>query len=233
MSVTVIHLVREANGPEPLAGFLDAYFAHPSGITHQLLFACKGYVLEIDDDDLRPVVTGYKLFYPDHGFDIGTYRRAALDVDTDYICCLNSFSRPLVDGWLAKLMAAATQPNVAIAGCTGSLEGIRSSPAPNPHIRTNAFCMRRELFIELAPVDPMRDECLEFEAGPNSLTKRAGRAVVVSANAIWDLEVARDSNTFRWGEQANLLVADNRTDHYQNANARDRDYLEWLAWGDS
>jgi hypothetical protein len=222
--VSLVHLVRRQNGPEALAAFLHAYRAHEAGAGHEIMLACKGYEGPGEAREMLPSIPWARVeSYPDTGFDIGTYRRAALDVGAEFVCFLNSWSRPLVDGWLASLVAVAKRGGVGLVGATGSLEGIPGAPFPNYHVRTNAFVIRRELFIELAPVDPTREQCLDFEAGPNSLTRQ------VQARGLKALTVPR--REFRRGEQRRLLVADNRTDDYQRADAERREFLRQLAWG--
>jgi hypothetical protein len=74
-----------------------------------------------------------------------------------------------------------------------------------------------------------------LEGGSRSLTRQ------VQAQGLEALVVGRDgvgyppgrwpeSGTFRRGEQANLLVADNRTRHYQEGGRLTRAGLSWLAW---
>jgi len=174
---------------------------------------------------------------PHVGFDFGAYQRAAQTSSAEFMIFMNHHARPLVNGWHEHLLAAAWQPSVGIAGCTGSHEGIEGSPFPNPHIRTNAFCMRRLLFLSLDMPEPQckRDASL-LEAGPNSITRQVLRrglsAVVVDADGlVWDLDSARNARTFRWGDQAKLLVMDNRTAHYSNGTREDREWLQRLAWG--
>jgi len=176
---------------------------------------------------------------PHPGFDFGAYKRAAVASSAEFMIFMNHYSRPLVKEWDRHLLAAAQLPDVGIAGCTGSHEGIEGSPFPNEHIRTNAFCMRRELFLSLDLPEPKckRDASL-LEAGPNSLTRQilasGMRSVVVDSDGYRrDLIAARDSATFRWGKQSRLLVADNRTDHYANGSPEERRYLQRLAWGEN
>lgn len=174
---------------------------------------------------------------PHQGFDFGAYRRAAAESAADILIFMNHHSRPLVDGWSERLGAAVTVRGVGLTGCTGSHEGIAESPFPNPHIRTNAFCMRRELFLSLDMPEPQcKHDASMLEAGPKSITRqvqaRGFDAVVVDAAGIlWNVEKARDSRTFRWGKQAKLMVADNRTDHYANGSPDERYWLQHLAWG--
>ncbi len=239
MSVTLVHLVRKANGPEPLRAFLEAYRATTSPLDHGLVFACKGFDDRSDLacwEHLWHGLTPRVMLLPDTGYDLGSYRRAAQEIRSAYVCFLNSFSRPLVKGWLPMLHEAARREGVGLVGCTGSLEAIPSAPAPNAHVRTNAFCMRRDLFREIVDHDPETKEaaCL-LEAGPNSITKqvlaRGLRAVVASNSGVSDVEWSRERNAFRWGDQRDLLVADNRTDAYDGGSPPERDFLCRLAWG--
>lgn len=111
-------------------------------------------------------------------------------------------------------------------------------PFPNPHIRTNAFMLRRELMQILWPrfVVSKRGAYL-FENGRNSLTRRVQRmgqrAVVVSKEgAVFEQEEWPQSQTFRQRDQGHLLVADNQTRLYGEGDEVSRKRLSWLAWGD-
>jgi hypothetical protein len=123
MTLALVHLVRRQNGPQALRAFLHAYERHPAGIEHQLVLAIKGFANDAEScaavepaRRFRPEV----LVLPDDGFDLLAYLRAAKRIAHDCCCLLNSFSRPLVDGWLASLASALEQPGVGLAGATGS-----------------------------------------------------------------------------------------------------------------
>ncbi|MDB4879085.1 MAG: hypothetical protein JWL60_531, partial [Gemmatimonadetes bacterium] len=88
---------------------------------------------------------------------------------------------------------------------------------PSPHIRTNGFMLRRELWASLQ-VGDIHDkfDALRFESG------RAGLTGQVEARGLRALVVGRDgqglapadwwrSGGYRSGSQDNLLLADNRT----------------------
>jgi hypothetical protein len=242
VTVSVVHLVRKANGPEPQAGFLEAFTAHTRADECELILACKGF----DGPEglmIQAAPRTYELRLPDVGYDLGTYRRAAEQVNSEYACFLNSFSRPLVKGWLDIMLAAAKQPRVGIVGCTGSWESACGRPFPNPHIRTNAFILRRDLFLALDMPEPRtKEDASKLEAGHDSITWQVLscglRAVVVNADGDkFDVDApygsVRKSATFRWGSQESLLVADNRTDDYQNASPERRAFLRKLAWGEA
>jgi hypothetical protein len=110
-------------------------------------------------------------------------------------------------------------------------------PVPNPHLRSNAFIVERARWLALTP-GSLRTKWSSwlFESGKRGLTPQLteqGQEVVV---------VGRDgrgypqkdwpqSKTFRSGDQGNLLVADNRTRQYAEADEELRQYLRELAWG--
>jgi hypothetical protein len=124
-----VHLVRAANGLEPFAGFLDSWRRHPPGADCDLVLALKGFEGAEEAQpylararDLRPEA----LFFADEGLDLGVYFAAAARLRRNRYCFLNSYSEPLVEGWLAKLEAALAQPRVGMAGATGSWASTRS-----------------------------------------------------------------------------------------------------------
>jgi hypothetical protein len=120
----VVHLVRRANGLEALDAFLASYRRHPAGMPHELILVLKGF-----DGDERSIATHRSLAedldarwlsVPDDGFDLGSYRRAALQLTHRRLLFLNSFSVILADGWLELLSAAASRPHVGAVAATGS-----------------------------------------------------------------------------------------------------------------
>lgn len=66
--------------------------------------------------DLDPEV----LFFGDRGVDLAVYFNAAARLRRDRYCFVNSYGRPLADGWLAKLDAALARPRVGQVGATGA-----------------------------------------------------------------------------------------------------------------
>lgn len=235
--VAALYLARHANGTTAFAGFAAAYRRHAAGVDHQLYIACKGF-----DGPAESVAIAYVrrqaallkariIMLPDVGFDLGSYRRACGSIAEDTVCFMNSHARPRADRWLALLTAPVVEDAKSIVGATGSLE-------IHPHIRTNAFAIRRALYTDLMREDPAdKGVCWFVEHGPNNLTRtvigRGGRALVAGADgSYWALDdKLRDSCTYRWGEQKNLLVSDNQTDVFANGTADWRAYLQRLAWG--
>ncbi len=110
-------------------------------------------------------------------------------------------------------------------------------PFPNPHLRTNAFMLRRELMLQIK-YKPLTSKfkAYQFESGRKSFTNqllKMGYAVSVIdkdgnvyAPPEWKL-----SKTFWISNQENLLIADNQTMIYQQASEDEKKQMQKLAWG--
>ena len=108
---------------------------------------------------------------------------------------------------------------------------------PNPHLRTNAFLIKRSLFLT------MRWKALNSkfraylcESGRNSITNqviRAGFLTLIVDKEGKEFEIAKwpDSKTFWISEQENLLIADKQTELYKNADIQYKRYLSYVGWG--
>lgn len=118
----------------------------------------------------------------------------------------------------------------------GGMSFVHRIPSfPNPHIRSNAFMLRREEFLaNKLKRGEHKFSCCEFES--NGLSRgimESGRSVrVVGADgcsyapADWPL-----SRTFRSDDQSNLLASDNQTDTYDSASKSSQELLRALSWG--
>jgi len=111
-------------------------------------------------------------------------------------------------------------------------------PFPNPHLRTNAFCIRRDLFLEAVGNLKIRDKMAahRFESGRDGLngrivSKGLSLLVVGRDGTGFTVEQWPKSLTFRFGNQENLLVADNRTRHYEMSGESEKPLLSSHAWG--
>lgn len=111
------------------------------------------------------------------------------------------------------------------------------APFPNFHLRSNALLTGRELMLglEVGRVDDKLD-ALRFESGRASWTRQVAarglRALVVGRDGRgYERGEWPDSLTFRIGEQQNLLVADNRTRQYAEADAEFRRFMTRITWG--
>jgi|WetSurMetagenome_2_1015567.scaffolds.fasta_scaffold241242_2 hypothetical protein len=111
-------------------------------------------------------------------------------------------------------------------------------PFPNPHLRTNGFLISKNLFhiVTRGYAFKGKNDTYSFESG------RAGISRLIALKGLNLIVVGRDgqgffpyewsiSGTFRQGEQENLLVADNQTRIYAEADASLRSILSQLAWG--
>jgi hypothetical protein len=183
--------------------------------------------------------------------DLTAYRHAAEQIDARLLCFLNSYSRPLVDGWLSMLAAPLSRPDVGLAGTGGSCESAYSAapfwlrrrrrrdfdPFPNPHLRTNGFILERELMLDLDwPVADSKAAAWALESGKRSLShqvwERELDVLVVGRDGLtYERERWHESATFRSAGQRNLLIEDNRTMQYEQADARMKRTLEQMAWG--
>jgi hypothetical protein len=253
--VTVVHLVWEPLGAEPLARFLASLEAHDAGVEHRLLVVLNGFGTagELPEAHRRALAgVGHDaLRLPDPVQDLAAYRTATEAAGEGVVCFVNSYARVLADGWLARIHAAATTEGIGLAGASGSWESAFSSAPlalrlprlkgfprfPNPHLRTNGFAGRRELLLGLdwTGVDSKLG-ALELESGRRSLTRQVRRrglrtVVVGREGAPAEPEQWAASATFRAGGQRNLLLADNRTDDYLAADPAERRVLARMAWG--
>jgi hypothetical protein len=255
--IVVAHLVWAPLGAEMLAGFLAAYGAHPPGVEHRLAVIFNGFEGEGDPRrmELERLLAGVEhepLTMPDPVSDLTAYREAAARIDAQTLCFLNSYSRPRVDRWLAMLLEPLRDPEVGLTGCGGSHESLYSAspfwlrrrrkpdfpPFPNAHLRTNGFALARELALELDwPPTRRKLDAWRLESGKHSITRqvleRGLQVLVVGCDGTpYPPERWPQSATFRSGEQANLLISDNRTQEYDQASPARRRQLTAMTWGE-
>lgn len=236
-------------GLEPPRRFLESYRAHEAGADHRLLVVFAGAAVadRAPWQRLFEEVEHERLDLGD-GIDLDHYRTAVDEFDAGSYCFLNTESVVLADDWLGLMARALAAPEVGMVGATGSYEtpnAVRPGPLrrlrpghepfPNPHLRTNGFALERELLLELDwPTGLGKLQAVALEGGSASLTRqvqaRGLQALVVGRDGAHPPERWRQARTFRVGEQENLLVADNRTRHYQEGSRLTRAGLSWLAW---
>lgn len=110
-------------------------------------------------------------------------------------------------------------------------------PFPNPHIRTNAFLIRRDLMLDIEVGDlSTKADVLRFESGRQSLTRQIRRrdleALVVGRDGVAYLPDAwPESHTFRSGDQVNLMISDNRTEEWLATASPLKEQQAARAWG--
>jgi hypothetical protein len=234
--IAVVYLCFAPYGPEMVKRFADSYRKHPAGLEHELVIAFHGFTSEKSTAGAASLFDGFaktSLMTDPNLWDLGVYRQAVDETDHETYLFLNSHSELLADDWLAKLFSALAWS--AMVGCTGSCESGYMCPFPNPHLRSNAFMAFRGLIEKLDwPRVRDRESAWHLECGPLSLSRQARATgelrVVGSDGTFYEESHWRDSKTFRSEEQENLLVADNRTRHYAEADAGTRAILRALAW---
>lgn len=110
-------------------------------------------------------------------------------------------------------------------------------PFPNPHIRSNAFMLARDLMLSLEPRQiRTKMEAMRFESGKNNLTRQIQlmglKTLVIGRDGqAYGPETWFDSQTYKSAKQSNLLVADNRTEQYALADSEARRAMTKTAWG--
>lgn len=241
--IAVVHLLRRSNGIKTFRRFIDSYRTQKAGIAHDLVIIFKGFRGR-DKASCLAALEGIEhvdFDVEDSGFDIGPYLHVARQTSYDRMCFLNSFSLFQAQDWLSKLDHALThEPNAGIVGATGSYErGGPETPFPNYHIRSNGFLIPRDLFLHFESGELLeKSDVNRFESGPDGLTRRLMKMglnpyVVDCDGVAWAKEDWPSSNTFRAGKQEKLLIADNRTNAYTEADDEMRAWLNNLAWSEA
>ena len=108
---------------------------------------------------------------------------------------------------------------------------------PNPHIRTNAFMIRRELMTSLK-LKKLKNKfaAYQLESGYNSVTsqvlQKGFEAIVIDRfGKSYKKREWVQSKVFWMESQQDLLVSDNQTRMYDLADEETRNKLSFLAWG--
>jgi len=108
---------------------------------------------------------------------------------------------------------------------------------PNPHIRSNAFMLNRQLFLSLnRPSVQWKGDVYRFESGKQSMTQQIMalglRPLVADCHGdTYEIQAWWDSDTFWQRDQERLLIADNQTRDYQYGSYARRQLLSRFAWG--
>lgn len=247
-SLALLYLARGAdeNHVDRLRGFVESYRGKPAGIEHTLFVIFKGFAGDAQLSAARQIFDGieyHPLYVGDDAFDMGAYAAAASQISSEWVCCLNTNSSVAGDGWLGKLAANLDQPRVGIVGATGSFESLspldpRFPEFPNVHVRSNAFMMGRALLLSILSEFRFDDKLATYlaESGPGSITRRVFQlglsALVVGRNGRgYSLPWWPSSQTFRQGNQGNLLVHDNATRAFERMPRSEKRECSRRTWG--
>lgn len=265
MSLALVYLARGASGGLPsVKAFFEAYCAYPPGCPHSLIVIIKGWKGVKGEEEAKKIAEAHEakvIGLPDDGFDWGGYMRVAPLLSHDWVFFINTHSRPRIKGWLDLLKKTTEEPgmNVGAVGATASYESFipgfltpiqnalkligftwnKFPSFPNPHLRSNAFLVRRQLFIDFTATQKIpsckRDAWL-LESGRDGFTAflmdRGLKPLVTGANGkYYTLDQWINSGTFRVPGQPNLLIEDNQTRAYDTVNKNYKKRLEMRAWG--
>jgi hypothetical protein len=243
-AIALFYLARgvDADHLASIRRFAQAYRSQPAGVAHELVVVFKGFASERALDEARTVMAGVafqEVHTDDETFDLGAYADAVLRVNCERAAFLNTGSEPIASGWLGKLNAALGLPGMGLVGASGSFQvGVAGGIFPNIHVRTNAFMMRTPLARRTLGRLTIRNKLDAYRAehGSNSLTRQVVSggltAAIVGANGrAYAPEWWIGSRTFRQGDQANLLVADNQTRAWNAMTWPERRILYEGTWG--
>jgi hypothetical protein len=242
--IALFYLARgaDADNLASIRRFIKAYRSQPAGVAHELVVIFKGFASEDALDEARAAMAGVafqEVHTGDETFDLGAYADAILRMSCDRAAFLNTGSEPIASNWLGKLNAALSLPGMGLVGASGSFQiGLAGGSFPSVHVRTNAFMMRTPLARRILGRLTIRNKLDAYHAehGPNSLTRQVVScgltAAIVGANGrAYSPEWWSGSRTFRQGDQANLLVADNQTRAWDALTWPERQILYGGTWG--
>ena len=108
---------------------------------------------------------------------------------------------------------------------------------PNPHIRTTAFLIERNLLSGLNfSIPESKEACAIFESGYEGLTKKIiglnlEVCVVGADECAYSINDWQKSNTFRSKEEENVLISDNHVRGWRETSNSKRSLIHELTWG--
>jgi len=270
-ALALVYLARGIDGGAAAAdAFLDSYRRHPAGRDHALVVIAKGWdavpgldwgayfrIAPMLDQDFLCFVNSHSRALADGWLDaLASAADAAGIGAVGATGSWGTFARRPGE-LVAELMRRAGDhgaPGDARAGA-GRGAGARLVSAaqsafldpfdfpyfPNPHLRSNAFLTRRDLFLQFArsspPIRGKRDTH-RLESGRRGFSRflRArglAIAVVGADRCAYGEREWPASRTFRTPDHGNLLVADRQSDAYDAAPLPVRRIAERIAWGRS
>lgn len=246
--IAVCYLARgaEPGWEDAIGRFMGSFQRYAAGREFNLYVIFKGFPSAAEREraiQLFAQVQHNTIFTGDESFDIGAYAEAARQIVEMKVCFLNTNAEILCEDWLLKLVSNLDQPAVGLVGATGSYESLRDNDPrfpkfPNMHIRSNAFMIDRDMFAAITGQFTFTDklDAFLFESGPNSMTRQ------IQSRGLETLVVGRNgqgyppgswprSDTFRQDGQANLLIGDNQTRHFDALPLAERRALARWTWG--
>ena len=131
MSITLVYLCRgKSAGLGAAEKFISHYIKYKPGCEHDFVVVFKGWSKAQDQDKkllkLKFRALSAKLIeLDDDGYDWAAYMRVTVMLETEFICFLNSFSRPLGHLWLKNIYECIKIEDVGMCGATGAYKSWR------------------------------------------------------------------------------------------------------------
>lgn len=125
----VVHLVWGPAGRQPFERFLASYTRHDAGVEHDLILLYNGFDAPDDVAAHRRLAAGLgaqEVVLSPSSLDLPAYLKAAQELAHERLCFLNSYSEPLVSGWLALLTTPLGEPGAGATAASGSWASHRS-----------------------------------------------------------------------------------------------------------
>jgi len=248
LSYATVYLARIGNPIWQTRAFLDSYFSNDPGEITPLYLLHKGYpeskvdpaLLELPEHQRNRIRL---LWVSDDGLSLlACYKVCQLITEFDYLLFLNSHSFIESKDWALLYQNALieTKGN-ALIGTTGCWEGLSKLGLtfPEPHVRTNAFLIRKTTFMAAYKTPRLtKTECLFFESGPDSFSNYCiaqGIEIFIldSSGKLFSPDKWKQSKTFRSGDQINLIISDNATRHFWYSRNSRREKMSKSSWGEN
>jgi len=242
MKVAILYLWPQDNAAEfePYANqWAQSFKANDSGFAYDLHVCACGPRANYSRPHWLPYRTSVH-HYEGGGYDIGAQQFSAKKIDADLLVTGTARHYYWKPGWLARIVEAFQQYGDGLYAAGTSLEKcpLGCKDFPNPHIRTANYAMTPERFRRYPFLIDNREKGYLFESGEWNIARWFWDSGLPVVQVCWDgFYPNRDSwrnvrNSFRKGDQSNLLVRDKHTDNFDAQDPRTK--LEWRkrAWGE-
>jgi len=237
--VCVIYVARNADGFDCYKRFMDS-LEKQSPQSFGLFILYKGFpdvetVLDWHQSCNHPDTSSCMI--SDKGYDLTAYRIGAETVSAPVLVFFNTSSELMSSDALVRLTKCVSIGDAV--GAFGSWESFQKKwwhrlfwPSfPNPHLRTNAFAIRRETFLRVWPKKfRTKIGCWLWESGCDGFTRKLKQAFVATRLEDnipwpqWRRSGFRHCNGF-------LLAEDNQSRRYESATEETKQLLRKVTWG--
>ena len=274
--ISVVYLSYIPFGVDKLREFIDNYLKFKPALNHDLVILFNGHSDEQEINIFIQCLKSYDLkaniVISPELFDIGSYFYVSSCLQNAYILFLNTYSRFLNNNWLEILANSINGENIGAVGCTGAWSDFGGNhlyrgpnlrmrlyswfvyrfnfyPYITAHLRTNAFIIKRDVFLSLKYCYPsprwlfhliygfkeskLKSFCFEhgIRSMTNQLIAKGYKINIVGKNGLsYSIDKWKESDTFWYGNQENLLIQDNQTQFYNNASSIEKQNFAKKAW---